>query len=426
MSDRTDDLKFRLTKIKNLFRHHLKNIIVVLTKCERFNPDDKCAMAFVLEHEMGLPNVFFKDENTEPMRLAHWINSFVEEMDTVNMGDGIFETQTLNALISDVEQDSQIIDLRNSKEKMFREIYDSTLKTFEASDDKELKRALYFSLKQQMNRITDEYANEVAPLYKDKWQLSAELIIFQNSILSLFSSFKQMVMRSIKIDNVVYNGDTTARYKRCPCGLIWFRVYGCDSITCGRRSVSGDYSNNKFYNFSITWTGSKLEIKQIVTEPTNIRYTETDLIGLSEKEKILNADIGKTGKVLISPIGCGKNSKWKEMEDVTDLVLLELKDVEIGLVSETDSIIKKHEGKVKAITGDDAVEIISKKIFTKYSVGQMSKWLKSNDLGKLVETFIDEDIDGLALLELSEADLISMNISIGLRKKLMLTLKNIV
>jgi len=234
----------------------------------------------------------------------------------------------------------------------------------------------------------------------------------------------------MKIDNVVYNGDTTARYKQCECGQIWFRVYGCDSITCGRRSVSKDYSNNKFYNFSITWTGNTLDIKQIVTEPINIRYSETDLVGLSENEKILNANMEKNGKkmgkVLIKSAGCGKKSEWKAMKDVTDDVLLQLQDVEIGLVSETDNIIKKHEGKVKGISGDDIVKMINREKFVKYSVDKTSEWLKCNNLGKIVEIFIEGDIDGSTLLELSETDLISMNISIGLRKRLISALKNIV
>jgi GTPase SAR1 family protein len=353
MSDRVSDLIIKLTKIKNLFGHHIENIIVILTKCEGYSENQKSEAKFVLENKMKLPYCFFKDNKTEAQRLSHWIYSYVKEMKKVTVGDGIFNTLSLNALINDTEQDIEIINRRQNKEINFNKIYDITLKIFKETTDRELKRALYFSLKQHMDQITDEYAKEIAPFFTDKWELTAELIIFQNSLMAAFSTFKKIVIKEIEVENTVYNSQEYGpKFKKCACGQIWFRVYGCSSIICGRRSVSKDFSNNTFYSYVINWTGDTLYIKKHEDSKT-IKFSDKEQIGLTDDEKKINSERKTQGKILINPIGCGRQMKWEEMIDVTPEVQQQLKEFDIDLTSETDNIVLKHENKISQISGSN-------------------------------------------------------------------------
>ena len=51
-----------------------------------------------------------------------------------------------------------------------------------------------------------------------------------------------------------------------------------------------------------------------------------NLFFLNEEEKVKNQNRG-TDKALIQPVGCGAKLKWDEMEDVTEKVLRQLKEI---------------------------------------------------------------------------------------------------
>jgi len=329
----------------------------------------------------------------------------------VEQGEGIFESANLNALINDTECDNRVIDWREKSENSFKEIYQLTLDLFSKGDtDKDLKRALYFSLKQHMDQIADRHAQEVAPLFTDKWKLNAEIIIFQNSLMHHFRVFKEMVTREIQVENTVYSTSTGPQYRQCPkCNVIWFRIYGCDSIICGRRSISKDWNNHNFYNFTIQWLNKSLKwSKNESSTKPQIRFSDTELIGLSAAEQKFN-DLRSIEQSPITPVGCGASLKWSEMKDVTPETTSKLKEFDFDLTSETDNILQKHKENVSSISGTESVAVASvasaSSFIQNHSVEEVGDWLMTLGLGKYVNSFKTEDIDGATLLSLDDQQL---------------------
>lgn len=356
MSERASDIINRLTKIKRLFCHHLENVVVIMTKCEGYTEDQKREIQTVIDLKLGFEHCFFKTNETGANELSRWIYDFIKRMSEVKVGEGIFNSQSLNGLVNDIESDMTIFELRGKSEKRFEKIYEATLKFFKETNDRELKRALYFSLKQHMDQITDEYAKEIAPYYKDKWELNAELLVLQFTVMSKFSSFKKMVIDEIRVESSVYGvSDAKPGFRRCSCGLIWFRVYGCSSIVCGKRSLSKDFSNHNFYNYVIQWVGETLRIEK-KEDAVSVKFSDKEFIGLTPEEIKENEEREKAKRKHINPVGCGKRMDWKDMEDVTGSVVEQLKDFDFDLTSETDNIVKKHEDKVNKFGKTDENE----------------------------------------------------------------------
>lgn len=411
--NRYDTVLQRLSKLKILFNHHLENVIVVITKCEKENEEDKLKLKYILGTQLKLSNIFCTDDTVEPCRLSHWIYSFVKEVKDIKAGEGVFESQALNTLINDFESDYRIIESRNNKEKIFKIIYEKTKEFYNGAEDSNLKRGLYFSLKQHLDKLTDDYAKELTPIVKDRWHLEAELIIFQKSLMNLFSQFKEIVMKDIKIDNVHYTtGGIEPGYRQCPCGVIWFRIYGCDSIICGRRSISKDFTNISFYNYNIVWTGTRLQVqkKEMVNKVVET-FTDKQIVGLTPEEIKINEQRRLEKKILISPVGCGKEIEWSKMKIVTDDVILRLKDFNIDITSEVKKIASKRENDIVKIAGLD-------NNISNYTVNQLSDWLKQNGLENIVKKFADAKIDGSVLLNLSDADYKELEIPIGTKLKI--------
>ncbi len=77
-------------------------------------------------------------------------------------------------------------------------------------------------------------------------------------------------------------------------------------------------------------------------------YVENDdeFIGLTRKENIENEKREKNGLVKITPVGCGKQLSWDEMEDCYNEVIEKLKEIAVddyysGLMKVSNKINKE-------------------------------------------------------------------------------------
>ena len=232
----------------------------------------------------------------------------------------------------------------------------------------------------------------------------AEVLMFDNKIFNEFDEFRKQIESKIEIKSSNYNGEYN-RFKKCPhCGLIWFKIKGCDSVQCGKRSKVTDKIVGKYKKYTVKFINNKIIIssenlgndddiikKNIINnninfrmpkdlempmkrnviinriEPENNRLinnnkekeeehievkkeeeiNEDEFIGLTKKEKIENEEREKNGKIKINPLGCGRNLDWKEMEDCSDEVIKKLKEIAVddyysGLLKINEEI-KKNE-----------------------------------------------------------------------------------
>ena len=142
---------------------------------------------------------------------------------------------------------------------------------------------------------------------------------------------------------------------------IWFKVICCDSVVCGNRTKIIDRAVGRYKNYTVTYINNKVNITyKEIGEDFNKDYLNKALIynrnpldsdyydefiGLTKNEKIENKIREKNGKIKISPIGCGRQIGWNEMEDCSEEVIKKLKEISVddyysGLLNISDKYQK--------------------------------------------------------------------------------------
>ena len=303
-------------------------------------------------------------------------------------------------------------DMKKERELFEDKFYDSLelfKKEVEKANDPDLKRALYFAFKDYKTILLEEYTNTIKNKKingeePDMDSVIAEVLMFDNKIFNEFDEFRKQIESKIEIKSSNYNGEYN-RFKKCPhCGLIWFKIKGCDSVQCGKRSKVTDKIVGKYKKYTVKFINNKIiissenlgndndiikkntinndinvrmpkdlempmkrNVKKNRIEPENNRLinnnkekeeehievkkeeeiNEDEFIGLTKKEKIENEEREKNGKIKINPLGCGRNLDWKEMEDCSDEVIKKLKEIAVddyysGLLKINEEI-KKNE-----------------------------------------------------------------------------------
>jgi len=227
--------------------------------------------------------------------------------------------------------------LYNKNVKDERKIYEddffNTYKIFNEelnkATDNELRKALYFCFKNYKYFLLQQYRECLLQKRINGKELDwdiviSEVLLFDNKIYDKFQEFKNKVesQYEIKINN--YNGEFN-KFKKCPhCGLIWFKVKGCDSVICGRRTKIRDTIFGRFKNYIVNFLSGKIRI--IISENSSDNYGEdNEFYGLTPEEINENKRREIQGKVKISPQGCGMNLNWNQMEDCSEQVIKILK-----------------------------------------------------------------------------------------------------
>jgi len=324
-NNRFEDILKSILQMLKIFKHHQKNIAIILTHCENMKcrTRNEADLVNIIEEESGIneKNIVFSSLNTDEASLSLQLNKIKESM--VNIEETIIESSEILKQF-DLGVSFKYNEISEKFLLTFNEILELHKKEFNNTEEKELKRTLYFSLKDQKDKIVEDFKKELENVLKlEIHQVVSQIILFQNMIYHKFKEFKILSEKSLEIQSVAYNGQMN-RFKKCIfCGETWFRVYGCDSITCGRRSISKDNLIGKFAKYTIKIIGKVLKI-----EKTEINrgsdYKDTELVGLTKEETQKNL----TNKIKIAPRGCGKNMKWNEMQDVTEETLDKLKTIE--------------------------------------------------------------------------------------------------
>ena len=85
--------------------------------------------------------------------------------------------------------------------------------------------------------------------------------MFDNKIFNEFNEFRKQIESKIQISSTTYNGEYN-RFKKCPhCGLIWFKVKGCNTVQCGKRTKATDKIVGRYKNYIVTYEDNKVIIK---------------------------------------------------------------------------------------------------------------------------------------------------------------------
>jgi hypothetical protein len=195
------------------------------------------------------------------------------------------------------------------------------------STDKALKRALFFALKDYKNNLIERYY-EVAKKEQDYSEYVLEHVLsFSNEIYHDFEEFRIKAEREMDICLTNYKGETN-RFKKCPfCGLIWFKITGCDGkVKCGNRDKIRDKFFGYYKDYIVKYEN---KILTIINNDINQKNKESssEFNGLTDDEIQKNILLRKNGETLIKPLGCGNWIVWRDMEDVTENVNVILKNI---------------------------------------------------------------------------------------------------
>ena len=308
---------------------------------------------------------------------------------------------------------------REQYEDLFYKVIDEFKKEVEKAKDPDLKRALYFAFKDYKDYLLEEYSNvirrkKIDGKEPDMDSVIAEILMFDNNVYNEFNDFRKQIESQIEIKSSNYNGEYN-RFKKCPhCGVIWFKIKGCNSVQCGKRTKATDKIVGKYKNYTVKYINGKIEIHSedlgndndlecnksmrmrrsmntnrdimsnnirnpmmnngqnlmmnISQNPmmnqmnqmnmmmmnqmdqmsqlnqmnqmnmnmnTNIYRmnnnieNDDEFIGLTRKENIENEKREKNGMIKITPVGCGRELNWDEMEDCSNEVIEKLKEIAV-------------------------------------------------------------------------------------------------
>lgn len=153
--------------------------------------------------------------------------------------------------------------------KMFEDDFFQTFflfnKELEKAQDNNLRKALCFCFENYKESLLVQYKNclqqkRINGKEVDLDVIISEVLLFDGKIYDKYEEFKKKVESKIEIQINNYNGEYN-KFKKYPhCGLIWFKVKGCDNMTCGRRTFIKDSICGRFKNYIFNLLSGKIKM----------------------------------------------------------------------------------------------------------------------------------------------------------------------
>ena len=355
-SSRNDDLERQINEMIPIFYNYIKNITIIITKSEEADLQTKESIKEIIKNKFNIENIIFSTKKYNGFDLCDDLNKIKNKME--NIKQILVKTRDLaKTIISQFNPD--IYEERESFKDKFEDALTKFKKEVEKAKDPDLKRALYFAFKDYKDKLLNDYTNTIRKKKingnePDMDQVIAEILTFNNEVFEQFNQFRKIIESQIELKSSNYNGEFN-RFKKCPhCGIIWFKIIGCDSIVCGTRTTIEDKIIGQYKNYIVTYSNNEVIIKEkespkekeekknkeknerfddkdeIFNDEEEYKYiNDNEFYGLTEKEESENKKKIKNGEITIKPLGCGKRCNWSEMEDCSEEVIKQLKEISI-------------------------------------------------------------------------------------------------
>ena len=329
---RYDDVIKSVSQMLMIFREYHKNICIIITNSENSTIKSQSEIEQIFKTKFKITNFLFTTLMSDGLDICDKLEKYKSQMEFIDK---------INIKTSDLTQNINPefdFDVMEDREKFINE-FNESLKVFTTefmkTNDKDLKRALYFSLRDYKDNLIKRYNEIIKDKKVDLDSIVTELIMFNNTIFNSFNEFKRKVERELETETKNFNGEFN-KYKRCPnCGKIWFLVKGCPNTQCGKRSTIKDKIYGTYKNYIVSFFNGVLNISH-KEERNNEIGNENTILGLTEEEIQQNKNRGED-LAQIKAEGCGAILKWNEMEDVTEFVkstLKEVKDNDIVVITD--------------------------------------------------------------------------------------------
>ena len=326
LTTRYDDIVKDLHQMVRIFESNRDNLAVIVTFCEDLTLQQEAEIQKIIETKMKInpQNIIFSSNKMSSEMLLDKINNIKSKMTNIEKIE-FKDIDLLNIVGNDgdinviEERDIFLDEFKNSLEK-FKE-------KFNKAEDNSLKFALYFAFVDYKEELLERFSEIVQKKVKDTDTAIVEIVSFKNEIFSDFNGFTKLVQSNLKAETANFdNKEENNRYKKCPhCGTIWFKVKGCNSMNCGRRTKLRDIFSGRFKNYVVKFIQGSFKIDTLSNVSDTNAGEDNEFEGLTEEEKRMN--MNRNGKSLIQPQGCGRNLDWTQMEDVTEEVNKRLTEI---------------------------------------------------------------------------------------------------
>lgn len=353
-TSRYDDLIKSVSQMLMIFRNYRDNICLIITNSENSTVKTQSEIEFEFKNKFKIEKILFTTLESDGIELCDKLENFKQQMKYIE--NIIIKASDLTQHI-DPLCDFDVIDDREKFINEFEESLKIFNNEFKKTSEKDLKRALYFSLRDYKDNLIKRYTEIIKDKKADLDSIVSELIMFNNTIFNKYNDFKKKVELELDTETKNFNGEYN-KYKKCPnCGKIWFLVIGCTSTLCGKRSTIKDKIFGRYKNFIVSFIDGILNIAH-KEEGDESRGNEEEFFGLTEKEKLENEQRKNNGLAETNPEGCGAKLNWNEMEDVTDWVLNQLKKVNDNGVSVIFDIANNIKLLIEYENYDEALDTI--------------------------------------------------------------------
>ena len=319
LTTRYDDIVKDLHQMVRIFESNRDNLAIIVTFCEDLTLQQEAEIQKIIETKMKInpQNIIFSSNKMSSEMLLDKINNIKSKMTNIEKIE-FKDIDLLNIVGND--GDINVIEDRDKFLDEFKNSLEKFKEKFNKAEDNSLKFALYFAFVDYKEELLERFSEIVQKKVKDTDTAIVEIVSFKNEIFSDFNGFTKQVQSALKAETANFdNGEHNNRYKRCPhCGTIWFKIKGCNSMPCGRRTKLRDIFLGRFKNYIVKFTHGIFKINTLSDASDKDAGQDSEFVGLTEEEKQLN--LNRNGKSLIQPQGCGRQLDWTKMEDVTDSI----------------------------------------------------------------------------------------------------------
>jgi len=341
LTARYDDIIKSALQMVKIFYENRDNITIIITNSENITIVQEAEISKALEKKCKIKenHILFTSTKMSAEELRNKLNIIkngMSNIETIKLKD----RDLLNTVGNDGDID--VIEEREAFLKEFKESLEKFKTEYNSSSESALKFALYFAFVDYKEQLIERFSEIVKKKVTDTDTAIVEIITFNNEIFVDFNSFSKQVQTGLKAEFANYdNGDNNNRYKKCPhCNTIWFKVKGCNSMPCGRRTKLKDIFMGRFKNYIVKFIKGKFEVLTNEKTKEMDAGTDSEFVGLTEEEKQFNEG-NREGKSKIYPQGCGASLNWTQMEDVTDQI--NKKVTEISLDNYDNKVKEKIE-----------------------------------------------------------------------------------
>ena len=341
LTARYDDIIKSALQMVKIFYENRDNITIIITNSENITIVQEAEISKALEKKCKIKenHILFTSTKMSAEELRNKLNIIkngMSNIETIKLKD----RDLLNTVGNDGDID--VIEEREAFLKEFKESLEKFKTEYNSSSESALKFALYFAFVDYKDQLIERFSEIVEKKVTDTDTAIVEIITFNNEIFVDFNSFSKQVQTGLKAEFANYdNGDNNNRYKKCPhCNTIWFKVKGCNSMPCGRRTKLKDIFMGRFKNYIVKFIKGKIEVLTNEKTKEMDAGTDSEFVGLTEEEKQFNEG-NRGGKSKIYPQGCGASLDWTQMEDVTDEI--NKKVTEISLDNYDNKVKEKIE-----------------------------------------------------------------------------------